>query len=147
MVLNLLDGTRPLFRLRDEMDRLFETMFQETSRFPFDWIPSADFPSINLWEDEQNLYAEAELPGIPMEDVEVLVVGDELTVKGQRRVAKENVTYHRRERGTGSFVRVIRLPIEVDAEHVQATLQNGVLQITLPKTEAAKPRKITVKSQ
>jgi HSP20 family protein len=105
------------------------------------------FPPINVWEDGDNLYVEAELPGVKSENLDIAVVGNELTMKGERPApSEEGVTYHRRERGTGSFTRVVVLPTEVDANQVNATLKNGVLLITLPKSEAAKPRKIQVKA-
>ena len=106
------------------------------------------WPAVNLMEDGERLVAEAEAPGLTMEDLEILVVGDELTLKGHRRpMSDREVTFHRRERGTGEFARVITLPMAVDADKVEAVLKEGVLTITLPKAEAAKPRKITVKQQ
>jgi HSP20 family protein len=82
-----------------------------------------------------------------MEDLEVLVTGDELTLKGERREVKlEGASYHRHERGVGTFSRTVRLPIAIDSNKVQARLQEGVLTVTLPKSEASRPRKIEVKS-
>jgi HSP20 family protein len=73
-------------------------------------------------------------------------MGDELTIKGHRKpMAGEKLTYHRQERGTGEFTRLLTLPVEIDADTVEAVLQDGVLTITLPKEEAAKPRQIEVK--
>ena len=75
------------------------------------------------------------------------MVGDELTLKGRREPEDgQQATYHRRERGTGSFTRVLTLPIEVDADKVEASLAQGVLTIRLPKAESAKARKIQVKA-
>jgi len=82
-----------------------------------------------------------------MEDLEVLVTGDELTIKGQRHEAQqEGASYHRRERGVGSFNRSVRLPVGIDASKVQARLQDGILTITLPKAEGSRPRKVEIKS-
>lgn len=135
----------PLSRLREELDRAFGNVLDEVS----DFVPfgrSGGFPAVNLWEDDRNLYAEAELPGMSLENVEVLVMGNELTLKGERRDnPPEGAAYHRRERGAGTFTRVVRLPIDVNAEGVEATLRDGVLTVTLPKTEKARPRKIQVK--
>jgi len=104
------------------------------------------FPAVNVWEDGDALYAEAEVPGVKEEDIEVYAVGNELTIKGRREARQdENVTYHRQERGTGEFTRVITLPVEVDADKVEAQLTDGVLLVKLPKTEAARPKRITVK--
>jgi len=82
-----------------------------------------------------------------MEDVEVLVNGDELTIKGQRKAAEaKEQSFHRQERVIGNFSRTVTLPFDVDAEKVQATLKDGVLRITLPKAASARPRKIEVKT-
>jgi len=132
----------PLTAWRSDVDRLFNGIFDE-------W-PGLDrttaFPALNVWEDERNYFVEAELPGLRMEDLEVTALGEELTIKGQRKEEPvKGAVYHRRERGTGTFVRSIRMPAAVDAEQVKATLQNGVLSISLPKAKAALPHKIQVK--
>jgi HSP20 family protein len=104
------------------------------------------FPPLNMWEDEGNLYAECELPGVQMEDLEVTVIGRDLTIKGQRKPHDyEGAPYHRRERDMGSFHRVVHLPIDIDSSKVNAELQHGVLTMTLPKAPEARPRKIEVK--
>jgi HSP20 family protein len=93
------------------------------------------------------LHAEAELPGVSMEDIEVMVVGNELTIRGQRRPRPaDNVNFHRRERGTGEFSRTVTLPFDIDQNKVEAILKNGILTVVLPKAETAKPRKIKVRS-
>lgn len=105
------------------------------------------FPAINVWEDNDAVMAEAEVPGLKLDDLEIFVVGDELTIKGKREPQNgENTVYHRRERGTGMFTRVITLPVEVDANKVEASLANGVLTIRMPKAESARARKIKVKA-
>lgn len=137
----------PLVGLRNEMDRLFDEFSRGTApnRFAGRWAATG-FPSINVWEDERNLHAEAELPGLTMNDLEVFVQGDELTIKGRRDDASpEGTTWHRRERGVGEFSRVLRLPVAVNAEKVEASLRDGVLAITLPKADSVLPRKIEVK--
>lgn len=132
--------------LRQEIDRLFEGV---TTPFNGGFFRTAEaFPAVNMWEDGDCLYAEAEVPGVAMTDMEVNVVGDELSIKGQRKPAKgENFTYHRQERGTGEFARFVTLPMPVNAEKVEAVLKEGVLTITLPKAETAKPRRIEVKTR
>ncbi len=108
---------------------------------------SRAFPAVNVWEDGDNVYAEAEVPGVTMDEIELTVVDDELCIKGERKSGDgDSVTYHRRERGTGEFSRFITLPTAVAAEGVNAVLKNGVLTITLPKSAAAKPRRIEVKA-
>ena len=143
------NGLQTLNRLRNEMDRLFDDCFQPISVFgPFAAPWERAFPNLNVWENEQNLFAEAEVPGMSMEDMELTVAGNELTIKGKRsRNEQEGVTLHRRERGVGAFTRTLRLPFDIDADKVAATLEHGVLTITLPKPEAAKPRRIEVKPQ
>lgn len=129
-----------------EMDRLFDSMI---SSQPFGSVPAirSQFPAINVWEDQERLYAEAELPGLTMDDLEVLVTEDMLTVRGTRRIGvPEEVRALRRERAVGEFERSIGLPTPIDTEHVEAKLTNGVLSITLPKAAAVKPRKIEVKA-
>jgi HSP20 family protein len=135
------NGVHPVNRLREEMDQLFDNL---AGWSPFGAVLRT-YPPLNIWEDDQNLYAEAEVPGLTMNDIEVYVVGNELTSKGERKGADQD-GYHRRERGTGSFLRTIPLPVVIDSERVEANLHNGVLNITLPKSEAARPRKIEVKS-
>jgi len=109
---------------------------------------SAVYPAFNLWSNSEGAVITAELPGVVLDDLDISVVGDTLTVKGSRRSEprQEGETYHRRERGLGSFARVVQLPFRVETEDVWATLKNGVLQITLPMAEADRPRKIQVKS-
>jgi HSP20 family protein len=88
---------------------------------------------------------ELEVPGVKHDQVEISVAGGELSLAIRRpEVEQPGVTYHRRERPVGAFSRVLRLPADVDAEKVGAELKNGVLLITLPKAESAKPRKINV---
>ena len=102
---------------------------------------------MNVWEQGDALLVEMEVPGVKSDQVDISVAGGELSIKIDRpEVAQEGVTYHRRERPVGSFTRVLRLPVEVDADRVEAELRDGVLMITLPKAEAAKPRKINVAS-
>jgi len=105
------------------------------------------FPAINVWEDNDAVVAEAEVPGLKLDDLEIYVVGDELTIKGKREPHNgDDAIYHRRERGTGLFTRVITLPVDVDADKVEASLANGVLTIRMPKAESARARKIKVKA-
>jgi len=137
----------PVNRLRGEMDRLFDEFSREFPGFSrVTGLHGRGFPSLNVWEDEHNLRVEAEVPGMKMEDLEVTVMGNELTIKGQRGNGEpRDVTYHRRERGVGAFSRTLRLLVDVNADKVEAGLADGVLTVTLPKAEAAKPRKIEVR--
>ena len=89
------------------------------------------------------------MPGMELNDLEIYVSGgNQLTIKGERKQPKlDKGAWHRQERGFGSFARVVNLPVDVNAERVEARLVNGVLAITMPKSETAKPRKITVKAE
>lgn len=147
MIARFFSRVHPLGCLANDVDRLFGRMCEDLPRVHAGWDSHRAYPAVNIWEDEDNVYAEAELPGIKMEDIEVSVVGNELTLKGERKqddAIKGN--YHRQERGVGGFTRVLQLPIDIDTQKVEATLRNGVLLITLPKTAAARPRKVEVRS-
>lgn len=132
-----------------EMDRLFDSMVG--ARAPF-WVGGnaggarINFPALNVYEDEGNVYAEAELPGLKLEDLDVSMTGSELTIRGKRQInVPEGATSLRRERLVGEFERSIELPLDIDVENVSASLTNGVLLITLPKAKTAQPRKIQIR--
>jgi HSP20 family protein len=130
--------------LRREMEQLFRNLFGAELSGGRDG--SAAFPALNIWEDGQNVFVEAEMPGVKIEQIEISVTGDQLTLHGEGpRDEKEGATCHRRERECGAFSRVVRLPAAIDAARVEAELKNGVLTIVLPKSEHAKPRRIEVK--
>ena len=129
-------------RLQDEMNRLFSRWGGNGPRR----LAQDVYPLLNLWEDDQHVYVEAELPGLDLDSLEIFVHGgNQLSLKGQRKepVDRKGV-WHRRERGYGPFSRVFELPYDVDADRVQAELKNGVLLLTLPKREELKPRRIEV---
>jgi HSP20 family protein len=139
-------GVSPLHQLRDEMDRWLEGIPHETPRFTFGGSPSV-FPAINVWEDDTSLLLEAELPGMKVDDLNITVVGDQLTLQGERKFDDtDDVTVHQSERTNGSFTRTLTLPAEVDVDQVEATLTDGVLQLRLPKAAATLPHKIDVKT-
>lgn len=134
-----------LARMSREMDRLFETLAPAFAGAG-ERTKGLSVPPVNLSQDEQNLYAEAELPGVSPENLEITATGDTLTIKGSRTASRHERTTSviRAERVSGSFERTMTLPVEVDAERVSATLRDGVLTITLPKAQAVLPRKIPV---
>ena len=104
-------------------------------------------PAVNLWDHNDSLLLEMEIPGVKSEQIDISVAGAELTIKVKRpEVAEEGVNYHRHERPVGDFARVLQLPCEVNSDKVAAELRNGILTLTLPKAEAVKPRKISVTS-
>lgn len=132
---------REMDRLQREMNRLFA---QSPSRL----TTAPSYPAINVWTKEDGQFVSAEMPGIHVEDIEISVNGDVLTISGARNpdVVPEDVHYHRKERGFGEFSRTIQLPFAVDTDKVEANFKDGVLNITLPRIEAELPKKITVKS-
>jgi len=103
---------------------------------------------MNIWTDQDSAIVTAELPGVDLEDIEISVEDDTLTLRGdrQREELEEGVTYHRQERRFGSFLRTFQLPFRVDAEKVDATLKNGVLSVFLPRAEEDRPRRIVIRA-
>ena len=147
MVFRRANNLVPVTQLRNEMDRLMSDFFRPgDTGAPARWSWTArSFPALNVWDEGDVLYAEAEVPGMKSEDLDISVVGGDLTIRGRRGgEQREGVAYHCQERGTGEFNRVLRLPEEVDSGKVEATLKDGVLLIKLPKAESAKPKKIKV---
>ena len=130
--------------LRREMDRLWDNFGAGPSRGPHS--RAAAYPAMNVWDAGDTICVEAEVPGISKDDLEITAVGNELAVKGRRQPMEGKLTYHRQERGTGEFTRVMTLASDVDPEKVEAVLDNGVLMIRLPKAETAKPKQIAVKT-
>jgi HSP20 family protein len=114
-------------------------LFAEPSARP--WVPPVD-----ISENENELVVKADVPDVRFEDIQVNLENDTLTLKGVRKFEKasDKGGYHRIERSYGSFERSFAVPNTVDAEHVKADYKNGVLTVTLPKKETAKPRKINV---
>lgn len=106
------------------------------------------YPLLNVWSSADGIVIDAEVPGVDPKDVEVSVLDDELTLRGKVGVqapAKDE-TYHRRERPVGEFVRTLQLPFRADAGGVKANYKNGVLRLTVPRTEAEKPKKVTIEA-
>jgi HSP20 family protein len=132
---------REMERLRREMNRLLSGYGSSVTVAP-------GFPAMNVWTNEDGAVITAELPGIDPKGVDISVNNDTLTVTGNRQPEElpQDATYHRRERGSGRFSRSFQLPFQVEAGKVTATFERGLLQITLPRAEADKPRKIVVKT-
>lgn len=143
------NGWSVLRRWRDEMDNALQGVFNGRPQglAGLNVAGPVVFPPLNVWQTEHELFVEAELPGVAQDHLEISVLGGQLTLRGERQPSAEQQTWHRRERAFGAFERTLRLPTDVDADKVEATLEHGVLTIRLPKAEAAKPRKIEVKTQ
>ena len=132
---------REMENLRREMNRLFDDMPARVTRYS-----APRYPAMNVWTNENGAVLTAELPGCDAAALDITVVDNTLTVSGQRAPehTDQDVTYHRRERSCGSFSRTFQLPFPVEAGKVEATFENGVLNITLPRAEADKPKKIEI---
>lgn len=140
------EPVRELQAMRSLMDQFFDEPFFSA---PSLWSQRNDSFSLplDLIEDEGEYIVKASIPGIDPEDVEITLTDNVLTIKGESKHETESndKNYHMRERRYGSFMRQIALPMGVDADAVEATNENGVLTLHLPKSEAAKPKKIAVK--
>ena len=137
-------GFGRLSSLRDELDRLFESPWSElarTSQLLSGWTPALD-----VHEDKDNFVVQAELPGMKREEIDVSLHDGVLSISGERKTEKkyEEAEVYRTERFFGKFQRTVTLPTPVAADKVKAQYKDGVLTITLPKIEAAKPKQIDV---
>jgi len=138
---------RPLREL-EEWERRFEDLLgRPLWRLPVEergWMPAVD-----IFEKEDRFVVKAELPGTKEEDIQVSVVGDTLSIKGEKKTETEvkEEDYYRSERSYGSFCRSIPLPSNVNADKIEASFEDGVLEVTLPKSAKVKPKKIAVSAK
>ena len=131
------DPFRDLRALQDRMS----TILEDSPLAP----DASTFPPIDIRRDADAVHVTAEVPGVALDGIQITVLGDTLTLEGERKgPAVEAERYHRRERRAGKFKRVVTLPDRVDADRIEATLKDGILRIHLPKAESAKPRTIKV---
>jgi HSP20 family protein len=137
-----------LSNLRTEIDRLFENPFsafsEEKQSFFTGWGPSLD-----VYEDKDNVYVKAEVPGMKKEEIEISLHEGTLTLSGERKEAQpeEGTVAIRTERFAGRFSRSVSLPASVDPDKVKASYRDGILTVLLPKSEAAKPKQIQIKGE
>jgi HSP20 family protein len=124
--------------------RLFEDAFSRMLTEPQTNRPWA--PAVDIYETENELVLKADLPDVDLKDIDVRVENQTLTISGERKFEKNDSTkgYHRIERSYGTFVRSFSVPNSFDTENIAADFKNGVLSVTLPKKEAAKPRQVKV---
>jgi len=134
----------------EEMERRFNDIFSR-SYLPSIWrrIPVEErgwVPAMEVFEKEDKFVVKAELPGMKQEDIDVSVVGDTLTIKGERKAESEikEEDYYCCERSYGSFYRSVALPSNVDAKKIGADYEDGILEVSLPKVPEVKPKKISV---
>jgi HSP20 family protein len=130
--------------LREAMDRLFDDAFTR----PLGLGGFADVPAIDMYQTNDKVVVKASLPGLKAEDVQITVTDNTLSLSGEFKEEKEEKekTYHLREQRFGSFERTIALPTDVETDKATADFKDGVLTITLPKSEAVKPKTISIKA-
>jgi len=139
---------RDLAAVQDRLNRVFDEAFRGVARGgEEDWGLGGQWaPSVDIYEHEGNLVLKAELPGIDPKDVNVHVENNVLTLRGERKLESEvkREQYHRVERAYGTFSRSFTLPNVVDTEKIKAEFKDGLLRVTLPQREEAKPKQIQV---
>ena len=128
------------------MNRLFEETLPATHKEDEELNLGAFYPAVDIHEGDKEITLKADLPGIKKEDVHLDIDDGVITLKGERKFEKEDKqdNYHRIERSYGSFHRSFTLPSTVDRDKIKAKYSSGILEITLPKTEEAKPKSIPV---
>ncbi len=145
--LTSLQPFRSLGHLRREMDRMWDDVFEGMPARRRLTEEEAWFPALDMSETKDSLIVKAELPGIDPKDVNLTLQDHILTIRGERKAEKEekNENFHLKERTYGSFFRSVELPYPVKDGEVKASFKNGVLTITMPKSEEAKEKKIEIK--
>ena len=148
------DPSREFQALRSDFDRSHAGNVGTSGsppRWRFAFLPGRAarmYPLVNLHDDGENFFVEALMPGVDPDKVEVTVLGNGLTISGQKTpvgdVADERV--HRMERAAGRFMRTIQLPTEIERDRVSAEYRNGLLLLTLPRAEASKPRRVQIQT-
>lgn len=136
-----------LTSLRQAMDRLFEDSFVRPSRLWPDML--SEEPALDMYQTDKDVVVKASLPGMKPEEVDVSVTGDVLTIKGEHKEEQEvkEADYFQKERRYGTFQRSLRLPVAVKSDKADAVFEDGILTLTLPKTEEVKPKQIKVKGK
>ena len=131
-----IDPFEKIRSLQKEVNKLFEGAGET----------DFSYPSVNIWCNENEAVLEAEIPGVDPKHLNISIQAGQVTLEGERREEKipADAAYHRKERGSGRFIRVFNLPFAVDAEKSSASQKNGVLRLTMPRSEESKPKKITV---
>ncbi len=135
------DVWREMERLRREMDGLFTNYGRA--------VTSSSYPLVNVYEDKENIMVTAELPGITREQVSITFTDGVLTIAGKQGPSAnvKNMSAVRQERTEGDFEKTLRIPTKIDQNNINASFSNGILTITLPKAEEAKPKTITIEAK
>ncbi len=121
------------------MNRLFSGV-----AYPFQEI----YPAVNIWVNENGAVVTAEIPGVELENLDISVLNDTVTISGTRESEEKEgkESFHRKERPVGKFSRTLRLPFKISEDKVEAKYEKGILKLTLPRDESEKPKKIAIKS-
>jgi HSP20 family protein len=137
---------RNAFRLQDELNRLLDPRAFVADSAP---VSSAWAPPVDIYEDAEGITLRAELPGLSAQDIDVRVENNTLTLKGERKLEREETkqNYRRIERSYGAFTRAFALPPNVDTDKVRAESRDGVLHVFLPRREETKPKQIKIAVQ
>lgn len=137
------DPFREFRSFKDEMDRLFDSFF---GRWPFERAELGWSPCVDVEEEADHFVVQAELPGLRKEEIKVSITGDTITISGERKreAEEKGKIFHRLERAYGRFSRSITLPGEVEVDKVKAKYENGILTLTLPKSERAISKEIPI---
>jgi HSP20 family protein len=138
---------RDLVTIQDRLNRVFEEAFRGTRTAEDEWALGGTWaPPVDIYEQDGNLVLKAELPGIDPKDVDVRVENNVLTLRGERKFDSEvkRESCHRVERAYGTFSRAFTLPNVVDTTNIKAEFKEGVLHVTMPKREEAKPKQIQI---
>lgn len=140
------DPFREISSLRDEMERLFDNA---SGRYPRERVEAVWGPPVDVEETDEAITVRAELPGMNKDDIKISVMGDILTITGERKheVEQKGRTFHRVERLYGKFQRALTLPVEVESDKAKATYRNGVLELVMPKSARTKTREISIKAE
>ncbi len=138
---------REIARLQDDVNRFFDNRVWRWRTANEEELSAHFVPAVDIYEDNDKLALTVELPGMVAKDVDVRIENGVLTIKGERKIEKEDKkeNYIRVERTYGTFTRSFNLPNTVDSEKVKADFQNGLLEVTIPKKEETKPRTIQIK--
>jgi len=133
------DPFSEMLRLRSEMNRLFSG-----AAYPFEHA----YPPVNVWMNEKSAVVTVELPGVDASKMDISALDDKVTISGARgpEILKEDETYHRKERNGSKFSRTLHLTFKIDGKSIEARYEKGILNIVLPREEAEKPKKITIKA-
>lgn len=141
------DPFREMMTLRNAMDRMFEDSmvrrYQDVSESGAGYLP------LDIYQTENDIVVKASIPGVKPDEVDISLTGDTLTIKGEHKEEQEvqEQNYARREIRYGAFSRSIVVPMQIQHDKVEATFDNGILTLTLPKAEAVKPKQIQIKPQ